>query len=805
MKTVLYIASLFIIAGFPFLQGYPQNSRSMGNSDDTTRINKLNSVAGKFLKQSQYDSCLMLASQALAIAESLISSRTVINNPAYLKECKYHKIKSLIIIAECVSFSDPVKARDTLQTALKLVKETGNRNQEAAIYAGIGEIYSMLAHDQPGLVNNLRSLAILRETGNKKGLAWQLTNVGLNHRNMGNYGDAMEYFMESLKVSREISDSLTMIEALLAIGFTYAYVEKWNDALHYQKQAMKIYQQLKDSLGIARIYNDMGFTNMKAGNLDIALKQHQAALSIRLKSPEYYYTFASYLYIGNIYEKLNRLPEAIANYEAGLRYIKFSKYFVSGIDAHLNLGIVYLKSSDYQKAMKAFNSALELSLKIKDGTSEAQAYLYIAKVCLAQGEPLRALSWLRKAEKAAPESAIVFLGDTYQSIAETYFKLGDYKNAYINLKKYDGVKDSIIVAENLEKITTLSNRLEFENKQALESKNHEKILAINQAQIKREKITRNFSLFGMFVAFVLAVIVFVRFIEKKRLNSRLNETLSDLKSTQAQLIQSEKMASLGELTAGIAHEIQNPLNFVTNFSEVSQELVKEMNDELAIGNWQLAKEISEDIEQNLGKINHHGRRADAIVKGMLQHSRSSNGVKEPTDINALCDEYLRLAYHGLRAKDKSFNASMKTDFDETIGKIEIIPQDIGRVILNLITNAFYAVVEKREQAPPPFKGEIESRHIQYEPTVAVSTKLVISPPTVGGPRGVQITVSDNGNGIPPKVLDKIFQPFFTTKPTGEGTGLGLSLSYDIVKAHGGEIKVKTKENEGTEFTIALPM
>jgi two-component system, NtrC family, sensor kinase len=282
--------------------------------------------------------------------------------------------------------------------------------------------------------------------------------------------------------------------------------------------------------------------------------------------------------------------------------------------------------------------------------------------------------------------------------------------------------------------------------------------------------------------------------------AELNKSLENLKSTQSQLIQSEKMASLGELTAGIAHEIQNPLNFVNNFSEVSQELVKEMNDELAVGNIQLAKEIAGDIELNLEKINHHGKRADAIVKGMLQHSRASSGVKEPTDINALADEYLRLAYHGFRAKDKDFNATWKTDFDETIGKIDIVPQDIGRVILNLITNAFYAVDEKKKQAPLPPKGGIESPQDHYEPTVTVSTKLVT--PQSGGPEGVKISVKDNGPGIPQKVLDKIFQPFFTTKPTGQGTGLGLSLAFDIVKAHGGEINVLS-DAEGTVFIIKL--
>ncbi len=270
-------------------------------------------------------------------------------------------------------------------------------------------------------------------------------------------------------------------------------------------------------------------------------------------------------------------------------------------------------------------------------------------------------------------------------------------------------------------------------------------------------------------------------------NSALTKLLEELKAAQVQLIQSEKMASLGELTAGIAHEIQNPLNFVNNFSEVSKELLVEMKTELDNGNTDDAKEIVADVIQNLEKILHHGKRADGIVKGMLQHSRSSNGIKEPTDINVLADEYLRLAYHGLRAKEAAFHATLKTDFDNTIGNINIIPQDIGRVILNLITNAFYVVGEKKNQHPH-----------SYEPTVSVSTKKT-------GDK-VLISVQDNGNGIPPKVLDKIFQPFFTTKPTGQGTGLGLSLSYDIItKGHRGELKVETKEGEGSTFIISLPV
>jgi signal transduction histidine kinase len=289
-------------------------------------------------------------------------------------------------------------------------------------------------------------------------------------------------------------------------------------------------------------------------------------------------------------------------------------------------------------------------------------------------------------------------------------------------------------------------------------------------------------------------------------NAALQKSLEDLKAAQAQLIQSEKMASLGELTAGIAHEIQNPLNFVNNFSDVNAELIDELKSELAViatqtatlreakgeagsgkqGNIQSAMELADNIKDNEQKINQHGRRADAIVKGMLQHSRTGSGQKESTDINVLADEYLRLAYHGYRAKEKSFNAKFETDFDPSIEMIHVIPQDIGRVLLNLINNAFYAVNEKQKRNIPG-----------YDPAIKIATKNVNNK--------IEIRVEDNGIGIPQKVQDKIFQPFFTTKPTGSGTGLGLSISYDIVRTHGGAITASSKEGEGSEFIVRLPI
>jgi ligand-binding sensor domain-containing protein/signal transduction histidine kinase len=281
-------------------------------------------------------------------------------------------------------------------------------------------------------------------------------------------------------------------------------------------------------------------------------------------------------------------------------------------------------------------------------------------------------------------------------------------------------------------------------------------------------------------------------LEKQKLEAKveirtkqLNESIETIKSTQSQLIQSEKMASQGELTAGIAHEIQNPLNFVNNFSEVNKELITEMREKIATGNYDEVDALAKDVEENQEKINFHGQRADAIVKGMLQHSRGTSGHKEPTDINALADGYLRLAYHGLRAKDSSFNVTLKTSYDDNIGNIDIIPQDIGRVLLNIFHNAFYAVNEKAKEQIAGF-----------EPTVSASTKR--------NGNNIEIKVEDNGNGISATIIDKIFQPFFTTKPTGKGTGLGLSLAFDIVKAHGGEIKVSSRPGEYSTFTLLLP-
>jgi signal transduction histidine kinase len=486
----------------------------------------------------------------------------------------------------------------------------------------------------------------------------------------------------------------------------------------------------------------------------------------------------------------------------------------------LNLGRLYLETGDLDSAMQFENEAEEIVRSSGRRKYLSTIYYYKALINLNTGDTASALNYLYECiQTGQDQQNIDGLVRGYHQLAEYYLNKKDkdssyyYANKSLHEMKNMGSNSAIeynigLAYESLYEVYKL--RSQFDSSFKYLELAHRTIDSISQRRIKnlaafqkltldeqqrlqnaekekityRNKVRTSLMLAGIGVLLLLAIIFYRNNQQKNKAKLKIEKAYDELKATQQQLIQSEKMASLGELTAGIAHEIQNPLNFVNNFSDVNKELLVELKDEIKKGNLDEVNSIADDVISNEEKISHHGKRADAIVKGMLQHSRSSTGVKEPTDINALCDEYLRLAYHGLRAKDKSFNATMKTDFDESIGNINIVPQDIGRVILNLITNAFYAVTEKK-------KSGIEG----YEPTVSVITKKRNGK--------VEISVKDNGNGIPDSIKDKIFQPFFTTKPTGSGTGLGLSLSYDIVKAHGGEIKVESKEGEGTRFDISL--
>ena len=559
--------------------------------------------------------------------------------------------------------------------------------------------------------------------------------AGESYRLTGNYPKALQYQLQALEISRELKNEEIESNSLGFIGVIYMELNEYRQALQYFLSAINIKNRLPASPPSVFILANTGVSYDFLDMPDSALHYLRSAAkqNIEVRHPQLNSLIPRS--VGNVYMRKGNVDSALQFYFVALQNSRST-------NESINLGGIQQKIAEAYEKLNLDDSSLYYSLNA-----------------------------FNEAQRTSQKSRLL---ESSNLLVTLYRSMHKYDSAFYYEDIATSIKDSLYGIPKFKQLQLLM----------LSEQKHQQVIEQEQERYKNKtRMIALWSAVGVFL--IIAFILFRNNRQKQKTNKVLENTLSNLRSTQAQLIQSEKMASLGELTAGIAHEIQNPLNFVNNFSDVNTELIDEANAEADKGNLSGVKTILSDIKDNSEKINHHGKRADTIVKGMLQHSRTTSGQKEPIDINALADEYLRLAYHGLRVKDKSFNATMKTDFDNSIGTINIIPQDIGRVILNLINNAFYAVDEKK-------KGNQNG----YEPTVSVSTKM-----TNGK---VEIRVKDNGNGIPEKVLDKIFQPFFTTKPTGQGTGLGLSLSYDIVKAHGGELKVETRKGEGSIFIMNLP-
>ncbi len=545
----------------------------------------------------------------------------------------------------------------------------------------------------------------------------------------------------------------------------------------YLPRGETAYQQRLEWLGW--IYNDMDLLYHNTGNLDEEISSIRQARSIAESIHNNGLLTYAYASLAKFFMNTDQLDSALFYEKKAEKVLSYNGGKWGGLPLN-TLGKIYQKKGDFDLSREAFAKAIKQDQEVNNLSYLGDAFLNIAGLYETKKETDSSLYYARKAVDTykkieRPDG----MASAYSLIFSVYSDQNKTDSAFAYLKLATVLNDSL---NNVER----KNLLAFQNVGFDEQR---KVQQLEEEKVQTQNRIRTYFLSaGIIVLLLLAIIFYRNNRQKQKAKLKIEKAYDELKATQQQLIQSEKMASLGELTAGIAHEIQNPLNFVNNFSDVSNELIDEMNAELEKGDIEEAKAIAADVKQNLIKINHHGNRAGDIVKGMLQHSRTSTGVKELTDINVLCDEYLRLSYHGLRAKDKNFNAELKTDFDESIGKINIIPQDIGRVLLNIYNNAFYAVNEK-------LKAHSSQGSTNYQPTVSVTTGK--------SENNIIITVSDNGNGISQNIVDKIFQPFFTTKPTGQGTGLGLSLSYDIIKAHGGEIKVETKDGEGTTFIISL--
>jgi two-component system NtrC family sensor kinase len=650
-------------------------------------------------------------------------------------------VRKIILFLLLPAFSDAqINTIDSLKRLLQIEKQDTSR---VLLLLQLSRAY-LFSRPDTALVLGQQGLLLARETGFTKVEVRCLNRIASIFRLTGNYPKALQLDLEALKKAEAIQDKTTIAIVLRSIGSDYIYLGDYRQGINYARKALAISKTLNDQQGVASSLGNIGWCYAELNMLDSArIYTNQAYdLSVQLKNE-------------------NITMEGLTN-----------------------LGYIYSKMGQDAVAMSNYNLSIPYYIKVEDDAGLCEIYLGKAKLFRKAGNTDSCLHYaklsLAIAQKAGFTNHVMYASNF---LTDYYTSIHNVDSAFVYQSATVTAKDSLFSQEKAREIQSIIYDETMRQQQIQDAKEEA------QTQLKFKVLFG-----GLFTFFVIAFLLYRNNRHKQKANfllkqqkEKVESTLQELKLTQAQLVQSEKMASLGELTAGIAHEIQNPLNFVNNFSEVSNELLDEMKTELATGNQEHAIEIADDVKQNLEKTLHHGKRADAIVKGMLQHSRSSSGQKEMTDINALADEYLRLAYHGLRAKDKSFNAKFETDFDNSIGKINIIPQDIGRVLLNLFTNAFYSVTEKQKRHPE-----------NYSPVVSVSTKKINN--------NIQVSVKDNGMGIPKKVMEKIFQPFFTTKPTGEGTGLGLSLSYDIiVKGHGGELKAETKEGEFAEFIIQLPV
>ena len=668
--------------------------------------------------------------------------------------------------------SDAKKSIYYLDEAIQLSSKINYKKGLASAYNAKGRAYAQQGNFKEAILSFQEALKNFHDINDKKGEANILSNLGSIYFMSGNSSKALELHFESLKISEELENKLRIGTSFNNIGTVYQKNRSTNnEALTFFKKSLEVFQGIEEKTGMATAAMNIGEVYFLESKYDSAIYFHQLALGLCDGTLDATFPLT----------QLGEINAALGNFQKAFGFHMRALEISERLDAKfeltqglIGLGKTQKKQEDFEGAISTFERARILAIEI-DAKNE--------------------------------------LVEVYLNLAETQALFGDYRAAYENEVNAKSEKEEIAKSSTTQMIQQL--RLEFElDKKEAEIVLLQKDTELNNAAVFNQRIIIFASLAGLLMFVIISISLFRNNMSKQKANrllqmqkeeihnqrEKVESAFDQLKSAQAQLIQSEKMASLGELTAGVAHEIQNPLNFVNNFSEVSSELIEEIEHERAksqalrlssgtelSAEEKLVSEILKDVKSNLNKITHHGKRADAIVKGMLAHSRQSTGEKELTDLNALCEEFLRLSYHGIMAKEKSFNGNFATDLDPNLPKVNIIPQNFGRVLLNIINNAFQACSN----------SEFRIHDSELKPLVTVSTT------TLEGGR-VQITISDNGPGIPDAIKDKIFQPFFTTKATGEGTGLGLSLSYDIVKAHGGEIKLASKVGEGSEFKIILP-
>ena len=679
------------------------------------------------------------------------------------------KADELNKVAWEIRVSDSNKALLLSEEAVALSKAAGYTKGTAEGLRTLGFSYIRLSKHAEAKILLCESLELFELLDDARGKSDIYEYLGIIQRSFGNYKESLDLLFESLALRLKLAYPEGESLSLYHIGVTYKYLGNLEQALEYFLKGLSIAGETQDWVVESYCLNNIGGIYLELGNYTNALQYFQQSLVLRKKKGDKWGEAGCLDNIGYVYFKK-------ADYSLAKEYCERSLAIAGEVgdkkgegNSFFHLAEINYKINNTVAAYECASKGLEIREHIEDKKGQAELCIFLAEMDLRE-IPGNAgidpkLAFLNKALILGKDTNAL---DLLYKIHAGFYKLFKERKQYFEALTHFELFNEIEKQIHSDTINQKILNLEI---------SHKLDQSAREAEIYR---LRNVELAGLYEESNKQK----EEIQKQK--ASLEQTVLELKSAQIQLIQSEKMALLGELTAGIAHEIQNPLNFVNNFSEVNAELLDEMESELNAGNKEDAISCAKIIKDNQQKITYHGKRADAIVRGMLHHSRTGTGQKEPTDINALADEYLRLSYHGLRAKDKSFNAAMQTLFDENIGKVDVIPQDIGRVLLNLFTNAFYSVAEK--------KGRVSEEFVAM---VTVSTKAKDNM--------VEIKVEDNGMGISQNILDKIYQPFFSTKPTGKGTGLGLSLSYDIIKAHDGQIEVQTREGEFASFTIHLPV
>ena len=648
-----------------------------------------------------------------------------------------------------------------------------------------------------------QALRLAQRIHDPAGEAEALLTASMLHRRQNQFGRAREYAQQAQRLSVRRADNRGQARAFLQLSLIHMLQGNLTSASKAALQGLTFAKRAGDAVTLMRQQANLATIYLLIGNYDDAVPMLRAVLR---STGDRQVALTALNGLGNSFQMLKKWPQALNYYQRALRLSQELGDKLGEVGNETSLAEVYGTLGNRREALAHGLRARQLVREIRDDYNLPMVELMLARAYVLAQQPDSALALahhgLALSQQAHSNDNIRKAADI---LAEAYAQRGDFGQAYRYRNLHMAYNDSLSGADTQRRSSALRYRYELEKKQTQID------LLTKTRQLQAQKVARQrLHLYGVLaglVGVVLMVALLLRNIFLKlRANRYLNEknveiaahrdtldrTLTELQTTQAQLVQREKMASLGELTAGVAHEIQNPLNFVTNFSDLSVELVDELGVELAkeplsTGGRHVIGQLLQQLTQNQSKIHDHGHRADLVVKRMLEHSRGSSGLRQPTDLNTLAKECLQLAYHGWLAKNQDFNATLTTDFDPGLKPVKVVPQDLSRVLLNLLTNAFYAVAEKSTHAVAAYQPEVQVRTRHTEATVLVQ-------------------VRDNGHGIPAAVRGKIFQPFFTTKPTGEGTGLGLSLSYDIItKGHGGTMTVESQEGEYTEFTVSLPV